>query len=92
MAAELAAQLDTLAGGRAVTFLGFADAGGEQNPHTRILDQVVVSAFLRAGIQLSRIAMLSLSVTNVLDHEYQSFASRLPADGRSINLELALEW
>lgn len=47
---------------------------------------------LRAGIELSRVSTLTLSITNLLDSEYQSFASRLPGDGRSVNCDFSFEW
>jgi len=47
---------------------------------------------LRAGIDTSENSTLTFSITNLLDKEYQSFASRIPGDGRSFNVSFQIEW
>jgi len=47
---------------------------------------------LRAGMDVTEFAALSFSITNMFNTEYQSFGSRLPADGFSLDIGLRLQW
>jgi hemoglobin/transferrin/lactoferrin receptor protein len=47
---------------------------------------------LRSGVDITEYASLTWSITNLLNTEYQSFGSRLPADGISFDVGLKFEW
>lgn len=47
---------------------------------------------LRSGVEITDYASLSLSITNLLNTEYQSFGSRLPGEGFSFDIGVKFEW